>query len=111
MNKNNIIILVVTIIVLGLAFSYLFNSGVVDTSSSLSSQASYTVDVNAKEILKLLTDMDKVVLNDSVFKLPVFQSLKDTSVVLVSQPVGRLNPFAPMNPSEISISTASSTKK
>ena len=111
MNKQNIIILVVTIIVLGFAFNYLLNSKETATSSSLSLVTSSAEDINAKEILKLLGKMTLVKLDDGIFKSPVFLYLKDTSVTLVSQPVGRLNPFSPINQSETYSIVSSSTKK
>jgi len=111
MNKKNIIILVVTIIILGFAFNYLLNKQDNASSSSLSQVTSSSEDINAKEILKLLGKMTLVKLDDGIFKSPVFLYLKDTSVTLISQPVGRLNPFAPINQSEINSVVSSSTKK
>ena len=111
MNKKNIIILIVTIIILGFAFNYLLNKKGDSGTSSLSVVVSPAEDANAKEILKLLGEMYLVKLDDSIFKSPVFLYLKDTSVTLKNQPVGRLNPFAPVSQSEINSALSSSTKR
>jgi len=111
MNKKNIIILIVTIIILGFAFNYLLGRKNDSSSSSLSVVVSPVEDASAKEILKLLDEMNLVKLDDSIFKSPVFLYLKDTSVTLTGQTAGRLNPFAPITQSEINSAVSSSTKR
>ncbi|MGB8815642.1 MAG: hypothetical protein WCC74_00145 [Minisyncoccia bacterium] len=111
MNKRKIIILIVVIIVLGFALNYLFSKKADTSTSALTVAVSSVEDKDAKAILKLLDDMSKATLIDNIFQLPVFLTLKDTSVTLVSQPIGRLNPFAPINLGEPSITISSSTKK
>lgn len=110
MNKRNIILIIVAIIILGFAFNYLFRQSS-NTSSSLSVVASSAQNVDTKNILVLLQEMNLVKLDNTIFNGQVFKYLKDTSVTLVPQPVGRLNPFAPMNQAEINSVVASSTTR
>ncbi len=110
MNKRNIILIIVAIIILGFAFNYLFNQSP-NTSSSLSVMASSAQNADTKNILVLLSEMNLVKLDNTIFNGQVFKYLKDTSFTLIPQPVGRLNPFAPISASEINSIVASSTNR
>jgi hypothetical protein len=95
MTKNKIIIIVVVIIVGIMAYMYLTKGN--DTAGvSLVAENKTTDIVGATDILALLNSMNQIKLDDSIFNDPVFQSLKDTTVTLVSMPTGRNNPFAPL---------------
>lgn len=48
------------------------------------------------DILSILGDLGSIRLDDSVFQNPIFQSLKDYSVVIPREIKGRKNPFLPI---------------
>ena len=96
MSKNKIIIIVVVIIVGVFAYFYLTRDQSGTANAPLVSEAKTTTFADAKDILTLLNRMSQIKLDDSIFQNVVFKSLKDTTVILVSQPTGRNNPFAPL---------------
>ncbi len=95
MNKKKILIIGVIILMLFLAFSYLFNKKTDTTGLSVEIKTSESGD--AKYIYSLLQKMSKVKLTDSIFSDPVFASLKDNTISLNPQEAGRNNPFAPVS--------------
>ena len=108
-NRNKIIIGIVLIIVIGIGYTYLKNSGQ-DQGATLTSETRTANYADAQTILTLLNQMSKIKLDNSIFFNQIFQSLKDTSVVLVSQPTGRDNPFAPIGtPSRVGTSASSAS--
>jgi len=109
MNKKNQIITVILVVIVGfVAFNYLKGNSNDNSGSSIVAEQKVAEFAGAREILNLLNRMSKVKLDDSIFNNNSFKSLKDTTVVLVGQPVGRDNPFAPLGTDGIR-STSSST--
>ena len=109
MNKKNQIIIVILVAVVGfIAFTYLKGNSNDNSGSSIVAEQRVAEFAGAREILSLLNRMAKVKLDDSIFNDNSFKSLKDTTVVLVGQPVGRNNPFAPLG-TDGTKSTSSST--
>lgn len=51
-----------------------------------------------QELVTTLLTLRAVTLNGTIFSDPVFQSLQDFGVEITPEPVGRLNPFAPLAP-------------
>ena len=51
------------------------------------------------DLLVALGNLQNVKLNDAIFSNPEFQSLIDFSVSIPAQPVGRVDPFAPLGQS------------
>lgn len=95
-NKNTIIIIIVIVVVAVIAFMYLSQSNSADNSASFTSGQKSAEFASAKEILALLNRMSQVRLEDGIFNNRAFQGLRDTTVVLTSQPLGRNNPFSPL---------------
>lgn len=94
-NKYKNIIIIVAVI--GLAFvvyTFLFGG---EKGAALSSQ-----DVNPsqtaveQELIALLLELRSIKLDVSLFDSEEFISLQDFSQELVPEPVGRTNPFAPL---------------
>lgn len=52
-----------------------------------------------REVLSLLNDLNRIDLEGNIFSSPIFHSLVDYSVELTPEPVGRENPFAPLDES------------
>jgi len=97
MNKKNQIIVIILVVIVGFVIFTYFKNNSGDTSgSSIVAEQKVAEFAGAREILSLLNRMSNVKLDDSLFNDNSFKSLKDTTVVLVSQPVGRNNPFAPL---------------
>jgi hypothetical protein len=104
MQNNNpskgiyIILIVIVAVTLGLFFY--FQGTPVDADSSLSSAES-PESVEAQEaanrVLVLLNEIRSLKIDDSIFKSLVFQSLVDYEIGIPEQPVGRVNPFAPIS--------------
>lgn len=55
--------------------------------------ASTAVD---QDLVAILFELKAITLNDDIFSNPVFRSLVDFGQELVPEPVGRVNPFAPL---------------
>ncbi len=97
MNKKNQIITLVLVIIVGfIVFVYFKNSSKDNSGASIVAEQRVTEFAGAREILSLLNRMSGVKLDNSIFSDNSFKSLRDTTVVLVAQPVGRNNPFAPL---------------
>ncbi len=83
-----------------LAFAHFFQNGAQAQTEPLvvpdEVSAEGGSNQKGREILALLDDLKKIRLDENVFSDPVFQSLKDLSVVLMVEPRGRPNPFAPI---------------
>ena len=108
-NKNNIIIVIVVIIAAFFAYNYLIKDQGSASDTSLTAEAKSTNFAAAKEILLLLNRMSNIKLDDSIFSDRAFQSLKDTTVTLKDQPIGRNNPFAPLSGADNSRATTTTT--
>lgn len=76
-----------------LYYAFYFGGGAISTPSL--SSPSETNLPGTQKLVVMLTSLNTIRLNDSVFKDPVFQSLSDFGVVIPEQQVGRRNPFAP----------------
>ena len=89
-------ILAVIIVVLLAAAVWI---GLSSGSSSSSLLTTETVDQNSpdQDLVQTLLALRAVKLDGAVFSDPGFQSLKDFSTQIVPEPVGRPNPFAPLN--------------
>jgi|SRR3989344_383557 len=52
-----------------------------------------------QDLITLLLQLRSITLDDDIFTDPSFKSLSDFSQELVSEPIGRPNPFAPLGAS------------
>ncbi|MDP6387839.1 MAG: hypothetical protein QGG63_00980 [Candidatus Pacebacteria bacterium] len=94
--KYKISILIITIaIVAGAAYTILFSEK--ESALLVAERPEDSVSTQESDLLTLLLDLRSVKLDESVFSDPVFKSLVDFGQELVSEPVGRENPFAPIN--------------
>ncbi len=84
------------VIILGVAFfaySYFFAK---PAEPLLSAQAVSTTTSVDQDLISLLLELKSIRLDDSIFSDPAFNSLQDFSQELVQEPIGRMNPFAPL---------------
>ena len=86
--------MIVVIIIIVFAVVYLRKGTVDDSSLSTDTQTSNSAD--AQLVYTLLKKMSFVKLDDSIFSNQLFINLKDNTVILDRQDVGRQNPFAPI---------------
>lgn len=88
----------------------LFFSTRTDDSSLLTSQNN-TNNVVDRELLTSLLELRSLTLDEAVFSREDFRNLKDISIDIAPQPIGRNNPFSPLGsdtpfvPQEVSQST------
>ncbi len=84
-----------------------------DTNASFSTQGQTSQSPDAQYIYSILSKMNEVKIKDSIFKDPVFTSLKDNTVTFSAQTSGRSNPFAPFGNDSAAVQSSnvgSSTK-
>ncbi|MEK7646099.1 MAG: hypothetical protein AAB381_00180 [Patescibacteria group bacterium] len=95
MNKSTIIIIIVAVLV---GFGYFFVKGGSSSSGSALLQAgpAAAADGRAALILTLLNQVNTITIDANFFSSPVYQTLRDRSVPIPDQGVGRPNPFAPV---------------
>ncbi len=94
LRQNKVLLIILVIIVLALAWF-----GMSDRSQPtglLVGQAQTGTAAIDQEILRLLLDMRSIRLDGAVFETPAFLLLRDFGRDIVPEPVGRPNPFAPV---------------
>lgn len=90
---KGILIGVVLVIVGFVVYSYFFTGGSQQPLTVQTPSANVAVD---NDLIALLSTLKSIKLDANIFSDPAFQSLQDFSQALVSEPVGRTNPFAPL---------------
>lgn len=96
-SKKNIIIAIVIVSVLIGGYFY-FSGGTPSSDTGLLeiNQTSEATVVAAR-VLSLLNQIKSLNIDTSIFSDPAYQTLRDYSVVIPPQNVGRANPFAPLS--------------
>ncbi len=92
--KNIGIVLAILLVVFGLVIYLNFFAG--NSSDPLLSSESNNSEVS-QEILIVLTSLNSIKLDNSIFNNAVFLSLTSYGVELAPENVGRRNPFEPLN--------------
>lgn len=94
---KSVVIVAVIVAVAFLAY-YFYKSGNSTESSSLLSSSSGQPDASqiGSQVLSLLSQIQSLRIDDSLFSDPGYQTLRDYSVVIPAEDVGRDNPFAPI---------------
>lgn len=85
----------VLIVLLFAAYSVLFGGD--DGGARLQSETVGPEGAVEQELLATLLELRSVKLDDAILSNPAFQSLRDFSQPLTPQPIGRNNPFAPLD--------------
>ncbi len=101
--KQNKLILIVVIIVIALLIWYGMSSSNKTPNTLLTATQTSETDTGDRELLKLLTDMKSIRLDGDIFKSDAYLSLQDFSRDIVGEPVGREDPFAPVNKTEVTL--------
>lgn len=90
---QNVFIILVVVVAVFAAYSIFFK----DDSAVLSTQEVSTEEgVVDQELIALLLELRSIELDPALFDDARFESLEDSGQELVSEPVGRPNPFAPL---------------
>lgn len=96
--KNSKIILLIILIVLAfVAYRFFGKQDNLGNSSLVAETEQVKQSAIGQELLTALSKLRALTLDENFFKDPVFQSLNDFSVSIVSQAVGRNNPFSPID--------------
>lgn len=97
---KTILLIIIIIIVAFIAYTFLF-VGKKDDNLLISDSASKSSDNTSaaleSDLLTLLLDIRSIKLDGSVFSNKAFQSLEDFGQDIAPEPVGRENPFAPVD--------------
>jgi hypothetical protein len=95
-NKKNILIGIVVVIVLFVGYSVFVKKDPADDAALVSETVGGDENTVGREFLTVLLQIKSLKLDESVFADDSFMSLQDFSSVIVAQPVGRKNPFSPL---------------
>jgi len=93
--KSTVIVIVVIAIVL-IAYFYYKGKSAPSASSSLLTQTSTDSSQVGTQVLGLLNQIQSLRIDSTLFADPGYQTLRDYSVEIPPENVGRDNPFAPL---------------
>lgn len=93
MNKTTIIVIIILVIAGGI---YFYTNGSPKIPDSLLQKQNPDAQASANRILSLLKQINSLQIKTNIFKSKEFQTLRDYSVEIMPQEVGRPNPFAPI---------------
>lgn len=100
LKKNKIIIIIVAVIVAGFAW-YAFSDRGGAPPPLLNTQAvGPSTTAAEKTLVETLVTLRAITLSGTIFSDPAFQSLQDFGTQIVPEPVGRRDPFAPLDENE-----------
>jgi len=95
LKKYKSIIIVVVVIVVGfVVWNFFFASN--DSGEDLIVSTNVSVDAPGSVLVALLSKLQSLSLDDTLFADDRFEGLVDFTVPIAPQPVGRINPFAPL---------------
>ena len=101
--------LIIGVVVVILAFVHFYSKGSGSENASLLEQSSQNTDVSV-QVTALFNQIKFLRIDTSLFKDPAYKTLRDYSVAIPQQNVGRTNPFAPVSGFSSRIQTATSTR-
>ncbi|KND48295.1 MAG: hypothetical protein AB197_00800 [Parcubacteria bacterium C7867-002] len=96
MNNKSTIIIIVVLILAALGYFFMKGGSSVDDSALLQGDVSVMSDNSGAQVLALLNQINAIEIDPSIFSSPVYQTLRDFSVPIPPQNVGRPNPFEPV---------------
>lgn len=107
-SQHKLISLVILIVIIAAAwwgFTQTSGSSAVLTSSA----TSVATDTQDAQIVSTLLQLQAVSLSGTILSDPGFLSLQDFTTQIVSEPIGRPDPFAPVSASASTANSASTT--
>lgn len=103
--KHKLLALVVIVILVGAAWWEFIGSS---PTSILATTGTSATDTQDAQLISTLLQLQAVSLNGAIFSDPAFLSLQDFTTQIISTPIGRPDPFAPVS---AGASSATSTEK
>ncbi len=97
LSKNKI--LIIGLLVVAAVGYYLFKPDAAPEDPLVTSQSGITGSIGQELVIELNRLKALQNINDDIFKDPTFVSLQDFTQVVIPQPLGRNNPFAPIGTS------------
>lgn len=94
---KNIAFSIVAIAIAAVLYTAFFGTSGSDLSLLTSETPQATGRAVGEDVLELLVTLRGIDLDGSIFEDPAFRGLEDFSRELVPEPVGRENPFAPVD--------------
>lgn len=91
---QNIFVIAGLIVAAFVVYSLFFTGK--DNSTLTTEDVSPAQTAVEQELISLLLELRSITLTTDIFADPRFQALQDFSQDIVSEPVGRTNPFAPL---------------
>lgn len=91
-SQHKMLIALIAIIVVGVGWYGLYG---VPELPILSSEALPASTDPGQDVVRTLSQMHAISLSSALFSDPAFRSLKDFGTQIMTEPVGRANPFAP----------------
>lgn len=104
-SKHKLLALVILILLVGAAWWEFMQSS---PAPILATTGTGTTDTQDAQLISTLSQLQSVSLSGAIFSDPGFLSLQDFTTQIVSTPIGRPDPFAPVSASAPS---ATSTEK
>lgn len=95
MRRNKIILAVVGVLLGGFIWYGMTGGGAVVSDSALTAEV-VTQSAEERAVLDSLLQLRSIQLTGTIFSDQSFMSLRDFRTEIVSEPVGRRNPFAPL---------------
>lgn len=95
--KQHKILVIIAILVVVLIAWYILSGSSGDSASKSVITTTTPTDAADRELVSTLLALRSVKLDGTIFSEPAFASLKDFSTQIISEPVGRPNPFAPLS--------------
>jgi hypothetical protein len=97
--KHKLVVLGIIVVVVGAIFWGMTQNSAPEPvlSPEVTTTGSPTADTVDRELVATLLALRTVNLSGTIFADPAFTSLKDFGTTIVPEPVGRPNPFAPLN--------------
>ena len=104
--QHKILTGILVVVILGAAWYEFTGSSSSAPVLSTASTGSAT-DTQDAQLVSTLLQLQTVTLNGTILSDPGFLSLQDFTTQVVSEPVGRPNPFAPVSPGSVVEATTS----
>lgn len=94
--QRNQTVIIFLVIVGGLFFAYQYFFSAPQESALNVTNVQAAGSEADQELIALLLELKGIRLDNAIFSDTTFQSLTDFSKELVAEPIGRINPFAPI---------------
>jgi hypothetical protein len=93
----------VIIIIIGLGFLVFYSSSKSPEEDITTTITLANTDTGEREMLELFTDMKTIRLDSRIFENDTYVNLQDFSRDIIAEPVGRQDPFAPLENTSVHI--------